>query len=87
MNELQIVGLLVSGVVILAGFVTIIVKFTQPINELRVVIQKLLDKIDILTHDNTQQGKRLEGHEEHLNKLDGRVGKLETKMDMYHYNK
>lgn len=87
MNELQIVGLLVVGVVTLAGFVAIIVKFTQPINELRVVIQKLLDKIDTLTIDNTKQGERIEEHENHLNKLDGRVDKLETKMDMYHRNK
>lgn len=87
MNELQMVGLLVAGFVTLAGFITIIVKFTQPINELRVVIQKLLDKIDTLASDNTQQGKRIDEHEGHLNKLDGRVGKLETKMDMYHHDK
>ena len=87
MNEFQIVGWLVTGIITLGSFVAIIIKFTQPINELRVVIQKLLDKIDNLTNDNAQQGKRIDEHDNHLNKLDSRVDNLETKVDMYHHNK
>ena len=85
MNELQMVGLLVAAVVTLGGFITVIVKFTQPINDLRVVIQKLNDTIDTLRNDNTQQTKRIDKHGEQIDKLDHRVGTLETKMDFYHH--
>ena len=92
MNELQMVGLLVAAVVTLGGFIGIIVKFTQPINDLRIVIQKLNDNIDSLKNDNTQQTKRIDKHGEQIDKLDNkvgtldhRVGTLETKMDFYHH--
>ena len=84
MNELEVVGLLVGGVIVLGSFIAVILKFTQPINELRVVIQKLLDKLESLTSDNAEHGKRLDEHDNDINKLNGRVGTLETKMDMYH---
>lgn len=87
MNELEVVGLLVGGIIVLGSFIAVILKFTQPINELRVVIQKLLDKLETLSSDNADHGKRLDDHDDKFNKLDGRVGKLETKMDMYHSNK
>ena len=86
MGEFEIVGMIIAGVVTLGSFVAIILKFTQPINELRVVIQKLIDKLDSLTKDNTEHDKHLSEHDDHLNTLDGRVGTLETKMDMYHHN-
>ena len=85
MNELQMVGLLVAAVVTLGGFIAVIVKFTQPINDLRVVIQKLNDNIGTLRNDNTQQTKRIDKHGEQIDKLDHRVGTLETKMDFYHH--
>ena len=85
MNELQMVGLLVAAVVTLGGFIAVIVKFTQPINDLRVVIQKLNDNIDTLRNDNTQQTKRIDKHGEQIDKLDHRVGTLETRMDFYHH--
>ena len=85
MNELQIVGLLVAAVVTLGGFIAVIVKFTQPINDLRVVIQKRNDNISTLRNDNTQQTKRIDKHGEQIDKLDHRVGTLETKMNFYHH--
>lgn len=85
MEELQIVGLLVAGLVTIGGFIAVILKFTQPINELRVMIQKLIDTLDSLTNAKDEHGKRLDEHDDRLNKLDGRVGTLETKMDIFHH--
>ena len=84
MDEMQIVGYAVSVVITLGAFISVIWKFTQPINELKIVIQKLNDNIDALKSDNETHGKRLDKHGEQIDKLDNRVGKLETKMDMYH---
>ena len=84
MSDMEMIGLIVLAVVALSGFVTIVIKFTQPINELRLAIQKLIDKLDSLSGDNEEHEKHLKEHDAHFNKLDGRVGKLETKMKIYH---
>lgn len=84
MGEEQFLGYLITGVITLGGFVAVIMKFVQPINDLRVVIQKLNDTIDALKNDNSAQSKRLDRHGEQIDKLDHRLGKVETKMDMYH---
>lgn len=86
MDEMQIIGWIVSAVITLGAFVAVIMKFTQPINDLRVVIQKLNDKIDALTDNNKSHEERITKHGEEIDRLDNRVGKLETKMDMYHNN-
>ncbi len=84
MDTTQFMGYLVSAIVTLGGFVAVIMKFIQPINDLRVVIQKLNDNIDMLKSDNENHDKRIEKHGQEIDKLDHRVGKLETKMDLYH---
>jgi peptidoglycan hydrolase CwlO-like protein len=84
MNEMQFLGYLVSALITVGGFVGVIIKFIQPINELRVVIQKLNDNIDALKNDNTQQNRRIEKHGEQIEDLEHRVGKVETKIEMYH---
>lgn len=84
MDDLQFLGYLISAIVTLAGFVAVIMKFVQPINDLRVVIQKLNDAIDAMKTDNSQQNKRLDKHGEQIDRLDYRVGKIETKMEIYH---
>ena len=86
MGEEQFLGYLITGFITLGGFVAVIMKFIQPINDLRVVIQKLNDTIDTLKNDNSAQSKRLDKHGDQIDKLDNRVGKLETKMDLYHGN-
>lgn len=83
-QEALLIGYVVLAIITLGSFVGVVWKFTQPITELRVVIQKLNDNIDTLKSDNTAHGKKLEKHGEQIDKLDNRVGKLETKMDMYH---
>lgn len=84
MNEHEILGYIVSAVITLGGFVAVIMKFIQPINELRVVIQKLNDAIDTLKDDTMRQNRRIEKNAENIENLDHRVGTLETKMEMYH---
>ena len=83
-EEAIIIGYGVLALITLGSFITLVLKFTQPINELRVVIQKLNDNIDALKSVNANHEQRITKHGEQLDKLDNRVGKLETKMDLYH---
>lgn len=82
MDETQFLGYLISAIITLGAFVAVIMKFTQPINDLRVVIQKLNDAIDSMKLDNDVQNRRIEKHGEQIDKLDRRVGKIETKIEM-----
>lgn len=84
MDETQFLGYLISAIITLGAFVAVIMKFTQPINDLRVVIQKLNDAIDSMKLDNDVQNRRIEKHGEQIDKLDRRVGKIETKIEMHH---
>jgi peptidoglycan hydrolase CwlO-like protein len=84
MDNMQFMGYLVSAVITLGGFVAVIMKFIQPINDLRVVIQKLNDNIDALKNDNTKQSQRIDKHGEQIDSLEHRVGRVETKIEMYH---
>ncbi|MBO5070816.1 MAG: hypothetical protein J6C37_10730 [Roseburia sp.] len=84
MDEALIIGYAVLAIITLGSFIGLVLKFTQPINELRIVIQKLNDNIDALKNDNASHDKRIEQHGREIDKLDRRVGTLETKMDMYH---
>lgn len=83
-DSMQFMGYLVSAIITLGGFIAIIMKFIQPINDLRVVIQKLNDTIDTLKSDNANQNKRIEKHGEQIDNLERKVGKIETKMELYH---
>lgn len=81
MNNYEILGIIVSAVITLGGFVAIIMKFVQPINDLRIVIQKLNDTIDNLQRDNDTQNRRIDKHGKQIDDLNNRVGKIETKME------
>ena len=84
MDNNTIIGYAVTVIITLGSFIAVIMKFTQPINDLRVVIQKLNDNIDVMKRDNEKQGEKLDAHDEKINELDGRVGKLEVKVNLYH---
>lgn len=84
MDEVTFLGYLVTAVITLGGFVGVVVKFTQPINELRVVIQKLNDNIDTIREVNEQQNKRIEKHGKQIDDLNHRVGKIEGKIELNH---
>lgn len=83
-DDMQFIGYLVSAIITLGGFIAIIMKFIQPINDLRIVIQKLNDTIDTLKSDNANQNRRIEKHGEQIDDLEKKVGKIETKMELYH---
>ena len=84
MNEIEFLGYAVTAIITLGGFIAVVTKFTQPINDLRIVIQKLNDTIESLKNDNALQNKRIDKHGEEIDKLDNRVSTLETRMNMYH---
>lgn len=84
MGEMQFIGYLVSAIITLGGFVAVIMKFIQPINELRVAIQKFNDNIEMLTKANDKHDKILEKHEDEIVDLKSRVGMAETKIEMFH---
>lgn len=83
-NEALLIGSAVLAVTALGAFIGVILKFTQPINDLRVVIQKLNDNLDSLAKDNDKQNKRLDKHGEEIDDLKTRVDKVETKVDLFH---
>lgn len=84
MDEMQYLGIVITALITLGSFIALIMKFVQPINELRVVIQKLNDRLDAKNEQDETRDKRIDAHGMHLDNLDGRVGKLETKMNIYH---
>ncbi len=84
MDEVQFLGYLVLAIITLGGFVAVIMKITQPINDLRVVVQELRDCINTLKNDNATQNKRLDEHGKDIDALKIEVGNLKTKVEMYH---
>lgn len=84
MEDTQFLGYLVMAIITLGGFVTVIQKFTQPINDLKVVIQELRDCISSIKADNATQNRRIEEHGKEIDSLKDRVSKAETKIDLYH---
>lgn len=84
MEETQFLGYLVTAVITLGAFVAVIQKLTQPINDLKVVIQELRDCISSLKADNANQNHRIEEHGKEIDDLKDRMGKVETRIDIYH---
>ena len=69
MDEMQVIGYAVTTIITLGAFVVVIQRFTQPIGELRLAIQKLIDTIDTLKSDNATQNKRIERHGKEIDNL------------------
>ena len=84
MNETLLIGYAVTAVVILGGFIAVVQKFTQPINDLKVVMQRLIDTMDNLEKANVDQNKRLDKHGIEIDEIRYDVNELKTKMKMYH---
>ena len=82
MDDVVLIGYAVTAVVVLGGFIGVIMKFTQPINDLRVVIQKLNDKIDSIIADANELKIRVGEHGKEIDALGTRVCKIETRIDM-----
>ena len=86
MEEAQFIGQVISTIITLGAFVAVIVKFTQPINDLRVVIQKLNDNIDAMKKDSENHEKRINRHSDKLEDHETRINTLEIKVGTYHKN-
>lgn len=84
MEETQFLGYLVTAIITLGAFIAVIQKLTQPINDLKVVIQELRDCISSLKTDNATQNRRIDEHGKEIDELKGRMTKAETKINMYH---
>lgn len=84
MKNPEFIGYLVSAVITLGAFVTLIMKFTKPMNDLLVAIQKLNDSIDAIKNDNSVQNVRITKHGEQIDNLNHRVGKIETRIETYY---
>lgn len=84
MDQAQFIGYLVLAVITLGSFIGVAQKFTQPINELKVVIQELKDCIAQIRADSEMQNRRITQHGREIDELKGRVGIMETKMDLLH---
>lgn len=82
MNEAQFVGNVILALITLGSFIAIINKFTQPINELKIVIEKLNSCIEHIKEDEAVQNKRLEKHGMEIDDLKTRIGKVETKLEV-----
>ena len=82
MDDVVLIGYAVTAIVVLGGFIGVIMKFTQPINDLRVVIQKLNDKIDSIIADANELKIRVGEHGKEIDALGTRVCKIETRIDL-----
>lgn len=87
MDEMQLIGIGVTIVITLGSFIAVITKFTQPINDLRIVIQKLNDSIDNMKKDYENHEKRITKHGEEIDEIKKTVSNMSIKMDMYHGKK
>lgn len=84
MDEMQFLGYFITAIITLGSFLAVVQKLTQPINDLKVVIQELRDCIGSLKSDNETQNRRIEEHGKEIDDLKGRMDKAETKIDLYH---
>lgn len=84
MDETQFLGYLVLAVISLGAFLLVVQRFTQPINDLRVVIQELRDCVKSLRDNSNAQASELKEHGAAINDLRGRVDRVELKVSMYH---
>lgn len=84
MNEAEFLGYVVLAIITLSSFIAVANKFTQPINDLKVVVQELRDCISSLKETNNEQNRIINRHGEEIDDLKSRVKEIETKINMYH---
>ena len=84
MEQAQLIGYGVIALSAIIGFVVTVLKFVQPINELRVVIQELKDCINNIIKDNTRHTQRLDKHRDQIEELQKDVVEIKLMMNVYH---
>lgn len=88
MDYYAVVGMMVVGLGVVLGVIayvgSMISKFTQPLNDLKIAIQTLNSTITSILNDIKRQDERLKKHGEALDKIFERLTELETKVMIYH---
>lgn len=84
MEEVTILGYVLIALITIIGFIISIIKLTKPINDLQLAVQELRGLIKSLGETEATQNTRLDAHGQDIDELRLKVGKLETKVNMYH---
>ena len=84
MEEATILGYVLIALITIIGFIISIIKLTKPINDLQLAVQELRGLIKSLGEAEATQNTRLDAHGQDIDELRLKVGKLETKVNMYH---
>lgn len=86
MDVNMFLGYLLSGLITLGGFIALVIKFTQPINDLRIVIQELKDTLKAMKDNDERRDEAIEENTRDIKALRESVGELRTKVNMYHHD-
>ena len=84
MKDMETIGLVASAIIAIGGLFAFFSRLAQPLNALRIEIQRLNDNLETLKVSNKNHDERISKLSEVIDKLLCRVVELETKMDMYH---
>lgn len=86
MEQAQLIGYAVIAIITLGSFIVVIQRFTQPINELRVVIQELKDCIKNINKENARHTERLDKHRDQIEELQKDVAEIKLMVNIHHSN-
>ena len=86
MEQAQLIGYAVIAIITLGSFIVVIQRFTQPINELRVVIQELKDCIKNINKENARHTERLDKHRDQIEDLQKDVAEIKLMVNIHHSN-
>lgn len=84
MEQAQLIGYGVIALSTILGFIVTVLKFIQPINELRIVIQELKDCITNIIKDNARNTERLDKQRDQIEQLQKDVAEIKLMMNVYH---
>ena len=84
MEQAQLIGYGVIALSTILGFIVTVLKFIQPINELRIVIQELRDCINNIIKDNARHTERLDKQRDQIEQLQKDVVEIKLMMNVYH---
>ena len=82
MEQAQLIGYAVIAIITLGSFIVVIQRFTQPINELRIVIQELKDCIKDINKENARHTERLDKHRDQIEELQKDVAEVKLMVNM-----
>ena len=81
--QAQFLGYFIMAVVTIGGFIGIVNKITQPINELKIVISELKECIRFLQKDQETHKEKIEEFERRISHIEKDVGILSKLIDTY----